>query len=864
MSRSRGVLAGVVRLANIRPEDQARIGPKAFRLGMMLQAGLPVPDGFCLSGAERSRFLTDTGLHDWIGRRVDAMATDADVGLLDEIRARVVAASLPPTLRHNLQNAWEVVLDCAPAAVRSSAIQEDLHHASFAGQYVSVLGCVDLAAIERAILACWASTWQPRLWAYYRHLGGDPRNLDVAVIVQRQIQAESAGVVFTINPITGNDTELVCEATWGLGAGLMGGTVAGDRYRYDWYIGRETGRHEATPRAVLSRVAVAKLAQLALKTQIHFGCPQDLEWARAQGRFWLLQARPITAIGFTGVQGEWTTANFRDGGVASDVCTPFLWSLYDSVWERVLPEYLRSIGLLDQRSSTDWAQVFFGRPYWNVGAVKYALKTLPGFKERTFDHGLGIEPVYDGDGYVTPTSRAGVVRAVRILIAVLRTLARRVAANRHLLSRQRPRLRELARSEPDKLTTPALFEQLQVLVECDHRQTESAYFLTAFAATNAEVQFMAIFDWLDPHGQLHGERLKLLGGLGGLSHLRKVSDLRIIASAIRNDPEALFAYASRTPRELVAALTRGELPLGTLVTSYLRQHGYHSPREHDIRVPSWQEDPLPVLESLHRYVSDPGTLEPSVAAAAQHNHFEAARQTVLSHLARNSRTGAGVWRSLLFVWSLNQLRKQLWWREEMRDLSTQTYQQIRLHACEIGRRLHQGGWLENAADVFLLRYPTLKQILIGLSSRSEVLAEVRRNRIYMDSFRTMVTPNEIRPRADAKRLSTPESAHPLTGIPCSPGVVEGRARVVTSLMQSHHLERGDILITRWFEPAWTAELGLVAGLVAETGGQLQHAAVIAREYGVPCILGIPRVTQLIADGQWVRVDADGGVVTVCA
>lgn len=791
------------------------------------------------------------------------MGPEANTRILDEIRTRVASTPLTSTLRSRIRDAWKTLLGGVPVAVRTSALQEDRDGASFAGQYLTVLDCADLQSIEQAIRNCWASAWGPGLWAYAERTGYDPRKLEVAIVIQHQIRADAAGVIFTVNPITGHDTELVCEASSGLADRLVSGVVSGDRYTYDWYLERETGRTLAGSEAVLSFEALVELARLAIETQVQFGRPQDVEWVLANGRFWLVQARPITSIGFADVEGEWTTANFRDGGIASDVCTPLLWSLYQSVWQGTLPAYLHTIGLLKRAPSIEWARVFFGRPYWNVRAVKDALRSLPGFNERRFDDALGIEPAYEGDGYLTPNSAARLVRAIPVVVRVLGTLNTRAAANRPLVRLERARLQTLAQLHPRRLPKETLFHGFQNVVERDHHQVESAYFLTAFAATNAEVDFLAILDQLIRGQRFRRERLALLSGLGNLSPLRRTSDLWLLASAIRQVPAAAEAFSSMEPRALCTAFQGGTLPGQELVSTYLRRHGYHSPREHDIRIPSWQEDPLPLFELLSTYVNEPTAVNPRLAESEQRQEFEHAVRTLLAELKRNSRWTFPLKRMALLA-CLRQLRSLLWWREEMRDLSTQTYHQVRLYACEIGRHLHESGWVENASDVFLLPYASLKNVLIGRSTPAQVQAEVRRNRTYMESFRLLPPPNEIRPSATTKACVASSYGSPLRGIGCSPGKARGRARVVRILAESHKLERGDILITRWFEPAWTADLGLVGALVAETGGQLQHAAVIAREYGIPCVLGVSHATELISDGQTVLVDGERGVIEQCS
>src|SRR4029450_192591 len=218
------------------------------------------------------------------------------------------------------------------------------------------------------------------------------------VIVQKMVQPQLAGVAFTVNPVTGAD-EIVIEAREGLADALL------------------AGRAPALPRDHPLVVRYApEIERVARRLQQHFGAPQDIEFAIEGDTVFVVQSRPITRISFAREVGEWTNADFRDGGVSCTVCTPLMWSLYDFIWEDALKGFLREIRLFD--GDFQAGRMFFGRPYWNLGAVKRCLMKLPGFVERDFNNDLSVKINYGGDGIRTPFTLGGIVRALPTILAI--------------------------------------------------------------------------------------------------------------------------------------------------------------------------------------------------------------------------------------------------------------------------------------------------------------------------------------------------------------------------------------------------------------------------------------------------------------
>jgi phosphohistidine swiveling domain-containing protein len=653
-----------------------------------------------------------------------------------------------------------------PLAVRSAASGEDGMLSSFAGQFRTILNLRSLPEVAQAVSDCRESMRTESVAEYCRHNGVDPDSLQMNVIVQRMIEPELAGVAFTVNPVTGAE-EVVIEACEGLGDALL----AGHRTPL------------AADHPLLQRYH-PEIEAVARRIQRYFGAPQDVEFAVERGTVYVLQARPITRIAFDPAVGEWTNADYRDGGVSSGACTPIMWSLYEHAFQQALVGYLGEMKVLDDEFQA--ARMFFGRPYWNLGAVKRCLAKLPGFVERRFDEDLAIEVQYLGPGIQTPVNAVTLIRALPAILAIGRLLNRQEAFNREFLGGAFDALER--KYEPMAADVDASFRQL---IERDYVTTEVNYFRTIFCASLAKLDFTESF----PR-----------------------ADYRQLVAAL---PEMRHLAPTRAIREMAR---KGEVDVDGLI----RRFRHHSRRELDLSAPRWDEDRPFVEQLVANYRGSAGD-DPRTA-------YEGARRQALADLPWHRRGS--------FERKLDRLRRFVWLREEMRDLSTRLYYQIRRHLLEIARRRGLGD------DIFFM---TFREIIADDRSRIE------RNREIFDSYRNFKAPNEIGMRFPFRPVA-PRGG--LQGIGASQGVVRGVARIARSVEEAARVEKGAILVCPFTDPGWTVTLDRVAGVVTETGGLLSHAAVICREYGIPAVLAVPGATRRIRDGATIAIDGGRGCVEV--
>lgn len=660
-----------------------------------------------------------------------------------------------------------------PLAVRSCAAVEDGPTASFAGQFHTALNVGALDELEHAVATCRASCDSPTVREYCRRNRIDATSIRMDVIVQRMVAAELSGVAFSVDPVCGGD-DVVIEACEGLGDRLL----AGQR------------KPVADDHPLLARWRPA-IEQLARDVQRHFGAPQDIEFAIDDQRLWLLQARPITRITFPPSIGAWTNADFRDGGVSASVCSPLMWSLYERVWSVALLGFLREIRLLARDDEFEAGRLFFGRPYWNLGAVKRCLSVLPGYVERRLDEDLSVAPVYEGDGVTTPVTLRAILRALPSAWALRRFFRRQELFDRAFLGGRFEAIAQ--RYEP---LPPNPVDVLLRLVAEDFMLTECEYFRTIFAASLAKLDFKDAFPDAD--------EAALVSGIGPLRHLAPLHHMRRM-------------------RRVAATGQRD-------VDDLLHRFRHHQPLGLDVIHPRWDEQ--------RDYVERLLATTPPESHARCENDAARIRAQYLVHLPRRQRPA--------FNRKLDRLRAFLCLREEMRDCSSRIYYLIRRCALAIAQERGLGD------DIFFM---TVEEI--AGDDRSNIPA---RRDVY-ERFRKFDAPNEIGGgHALMPLASNRQPGSTLRGLAAGRGCVRGTARIVRSVEEASHLQRGAILVCPFVDPGWTCVLDRAAAVVTETGGLLSHAAVICREFGLPAVLGVSGATQHIRNGSVIEVDGDCGAV----
>jgi phosphohistidine swiveling domain-containing protein len=743
-----------------------------------------------------------------------------------------------------------------PVAVRSSGHLEDLQGASFAGQYETYLQVSSPAELTRCIEACMESANSRRVKVYLRSRDLSPEGVggpSFSVLVQKMVDVRYAGVAFSMDPMDGKEEHFLLEVCSGSGERLVSGHTSPTRYAIAFDTLETVSRHPGDEDIRLSDSRVREIRDRLLEIQSLLRSPQDVEWAIDRGgKLWILQARPITRIRWRTDLGEYTNADFKDGGISSTVCTPMMFSLYRRCFSESMDRYLSSLRLIRRNTHAGWMTRCYGRAYWNVGIIKEALFKIPGFDERHLDQELGIEKGYGAGGpHVTPVNWKTLLRAVPIAIGLRLEYSR----CRRMIEGFKKRFESMdrrVRREIDRAVTcthEEFLSGMERMIERYYVVTETSYFRSLYNNANFQADFKKFLLKMDRRIGGATPLLELMLGLSDISHLRIQEGMVELCRTART-------HSRRSPE------------WQKVFGEFIRRFYFHGDTALDLKTPRWSEAPEIVMsrvDSLLRTGIAPA--DPEETRKEQRDRYSRALCEVMLRIENGPFLSKRLYRRS-FPRMLEQLRNFMVSKEQMREFSTRSYYVVRRFLLEAGRRLVDMGIFREREDVFFLH---IEELLDVLRNRRHVQRRTIRGKIdfrrrMYESFKDFTPPNEFGHRpsegADGGDEEPAEGMNLLKGIGCSPGVYEGPARIVEDLGEVDRIRAGEVLVTRFTDPAWTPVLGMVSAVVTEVGGVLSHAAVISREYGIPAVLNSRGATRFIQTGRRIRVDGDRGTVTL--
>jgi len=873
-------------------QDLFRVGGKGANLGRLAAAGFPVPPGFCITTDGFRAFVANCQKLPALYDALDGLAPD-DVDsarrLSAEVRAALISEPLPPAVADAALAAWRHVGAEHAYAVRSSATAEDLPGASFAGQQDTYLNVAGEAALLDAIRRCFASLYTDRAILYRAKGGFGHRGVALSVVVQRMVFPEAAGILFTADPVTGHRGTLTIDAGFGLGEALVSGLVTADLYRVDKQTGAlkelrigdkavmvkplpgggtatEALSDEKRKARVLDEAAVQALAKLGAAVEAHYGGkPQDIEWCLEGGKLFLVQARPITSL-YPLPEPKPTDGglhvyfSFSHGQNMIDPISP----LGIDLWRAVLPFGKSS---LDEIPVGPTAVTQAGnRIYLDVTSllrVKPLRQVLRGALRAVYpDIAAGIEVLAERPQVqaAPPPRRATLGLLLRLLGPVPPRLVQQLLWGRpeelpawadEFVERQAAAYRARVRSLP--AGAPRVREARIALAAVLKNVPR---FLARLGAG------LIAMNLLRRHfaGTAHAADVEaLLRGLVG--NITTEMDLQVgdLADLARPHPalvEALRRGAfgkDRAALEPLAALTGGQEFLAAL-DAFLGRFGMRGAAEIDVARPRWADQPGLLLRSIAGNLARPET----GAHRARFQQLQAEGEAAGERLA----AAAGG----LFGGAVERLvrlaRHGLGLREHPKYMLIRCLGELRAVIREAAQELVAKGRLETLDDVWLLRYDELLHLLESASSESvQPLLAARRKELetarHLSPPLVMTSEGEVPQKPPPKDLP----ASTLSGLGASAGVVEGVARVVLD-PAVEVLQAGEILVAPYTDPGWTPLFVHAAGLVCDVGGMMTHGSVVAREYGIPAVVGVGSGTKRIRTGQRLRLDGSRGIVEV--
>ncbi|MDG4809848.1 phosphoenolpyruvate synthase [Micromonospora sp. WMMD1120] len=861
---------GLVPLVDLRGVDATQVssvGGKAAHLGELSRIdGIRVPAGFCVTTAAFRRVVADVpSIDDRLDRlsRLDPGDRDAVRVLSAEIRSSIEQAPVPDELAGAITRAVASYGEQAAYAVRSSATAEDTPTASFAGQQDTYLNVVGAEAVLRHVSRCWASLFTERAVVYRLRNGVDHRAAQMAVVVQRMVVPEAAGILFTADPVTGNRRVATVDASFGLGEALVSGLVNPDVFTVrDGEVVAATvavkqravaavpgggtrevaidGRRQEQP--ALTHEQVVRLVRLGRRVEARFGRPQDIEWCLVDDEFQIVQSRPITTLFPVPQAGDQEYHVYLSVG-HQQMMTDAMRPLGISMWQLTAMAPMLEAG---GRLFVD-ATGLLASPTGRVGFLDMVDTSDPLMADalRTLLDRPDVIPTNTGDGGPArlPTDAPSIATDPAIVADLIERNEASVAALR----------RDIA-----TVRGPALFDFLRDAFEEHKRVLAEPLNMQAIMAGMQATWWLndRLREWL---GEKNAADTLTLSAPGNITSEMGLA-LLDVADVIRPHPEVVAFLAGVEDDGFLDELPKlpGGVEARDAIEAYLDRYGMRCVGEIDITRPRWSEHPRTLVPVL---LDNVRLFEPGAARRRFAEGEQRARQKAREVLAGLRALPDGEQKAAETERMIDRVRTFIGYREYPKYGIVSRYLVYKQALLAEAERLVRAGALTELDDVFYLTFDEFEEVVRTRRVDDEL---VRQRREAFRAYQALTPPRVLTSDGEAvtgayRRDDVPAGA--LVGMPVSAGTVEGRARVIVDMAQAD-LEAGDILVTAHTDPSWTPLFVGIAGLVTEVGGLMTHGAVIAREYGLPAVVSVLDATRLIQDGQRIRVHGSDGYVEI--
>ncbi|MEI6622656.1 MAG: rifamycin-inactivating phosphotransferase [Actinomycetes bacterium] len=879
MDRDHALGRYVLGLKEIDQTQVAAVGGKAANLGELSRVeGIRVPAGFCVTtDAFRRLVAEEPSIDGWLDRlsRLNADDRGAISTRSAEIRQAIEGIAIPDDLVGEITHGLAGLGGQGAYAVRSSSTAEDLLTGSFAGQQDTFLNVVGAAAVLQHISRCWASLFTDRAVIYRMRNGFDHRQVQMAVVVQQMAFAEAAGVLFTADPVTSNRKVACVEAAFGLGEALVSGLLNPDAYKVrdgvlvekaiatkqvaiDALPGGGTQERPIDParqgQPALTDAQVVRLARLGRRIEAHFGRPQDIEWCLVEDDFLIVQSRPITTL------FPIPAADDEQNHV------------YVSVGhQQMMTDPLKPLGI------SFW-QMTAGPPMHEAGGRLFVDVT-----ERL----------------TSPASRAGLLEVLGKADPLIRDALQTVLDRGDFI----PSLADDAAAgapsggpPPGGGPAPIATDPAIVMELIEHRQasvaglkrdiaTKSGPALLDFILADVPEMKRILFDprshqvfmsameaswWLNEHVQAWLGEKNVADTLTQSVPNNVTSQMGLalldVADVIRPHPEVV-AFLQHVETEtfldemdFLAGLA--ELPGGPqardAIVAFLDKYGMRCVGEIDITRPRWSERPSALVPAILGNVKN---FEPGAGERLFEQGRRQAQAKEQDVLARLRVLPDGEQKADETKRMIDRVRTYIGYREYPKYGMVSRYFVYKQALLDEAERLAQADVLHEKEDIFYLTFSELHDVVRSKQVDGQL---IQRRKDAFRSYQDLTPPRVLTSDGEGisgeyRRDDVPAGA--LVGLPVSAGTIEGRARIIHDMAEAD-LEAGDILVTTYTDPSWSPLFVAIAGLVTEVGGQMTHGAVIAREYGLPAVVGVEQATRLIRDGQRILVDGTNGYVEI--
>ena len=879
----------ILPFTTIRATDLPLVGGKGANLGELTHAGFPIPPGFCVTTIAFQQFIdASPDAADLFAQLDKVTANDVEMArqVGEDVRQALLTVPIPKNIVHAVGQQWQQVGIEDAYAVRSSATAEDLPDASFAGQQDTFLNIYGETALLDAIRRCWVSLFTDRAILYRTKNHFPHQDVKLSVVVQQMVMSEKSGILFTADPVTGHRYTTTVDASFGLGEALVSGIVSPDNYQVDTrnhtiikrqiadkqialYPEKDGGTRQEQLSApqrtqtVLTDKQIMDLAQMGTEIEAHYGVPQDIEWAIVGDQHYLLQARPITSLfPIDNLQSPDDSLHIYFSAGHQQMMTNAMAPLSISSLRVVFP-----IGQEKDKIESNYIKPAGGRLFGDITLLlrnpisrKAILGLLSQFNElapQTLQIAMQRSEFQRGPRPSISLSMLpkGLRMASRVFAALWwRDLTGVVA-------------------QVDNIITQLVID---VQTEIENLPAGRAKMETMIAKLQS--QLFAVIQWA-PYfvaGEMAKRLLARLGhgwanpddveavNLGLVGNVVTEMNLAVgdLADVVRQSPQ-LVEFFNMLGNDSQAWLTQarqieGSQPFFEAWDLFLAHFGSRGPSEIDIRALRWYEEPLPLLQVIAGYLQkDVGSHR------TQHQTLVDARETAVARLSTQANFG-------LFGKIRQKMVRRLTYviqyggalREHHKFMMVQVMRIAKEELKKTAVVLRDKQQLNHSDDIWFLTWPDLLDIWDDEEQKFMNLTTKRRAdfaRFQKLNPPMVITSDGETPIVQYEVADAPPGA--LLGNPVSPGVIEGVVRVIHD-PQSETLNPGEILVAPFTDPGWTPLFINAGGLIMEVGGNLTHGSVVAREYGIPAVVGVYHATSKLQTGQQIRIDGNRGMIEI--
>lgn len=789
-----------------------------------------------------------------------------------------------------------------PLAVRSSAADEDSRTLSFAGQMDTFLNNRSFDGFLEAVRGCWASVFAERAVLYRIQNGIDPWAARIAVVAQQMVESEISGVIFTANPLTGNTREMLISSTWGLGEGLVSGALDADTFILDkngeavkteiaekkqCVIYKQeggTGITEVDPArqsiASLNKHQLNQLYRMALKVQKFKTIPMDIEFAAADNKIYLLQARPITNLKKYAGKDDfnvWDNSNIVES--YSGVTTPLTFSFIRKAYFAVYCQFCETIGIdskavfKNRHVLENMLGLIEGRVYYNLLNWYRLVSLMPGFKynRRFMEQMMGLQVIKDFEIGQVSSGRweKYFIQLPRLLKVSCKMILAHLRLEKKIAEFQMDF--KIIYSHYARLDYSTLTSLEMLLV---YRALEDEILWKWKAPITNDFEAMIFYGllknltvkWgLDPQGVLQND---LLCGEGGIKSTQVTTQLFYIAQAIENDAKLKSAFLEVSPEEALSRLRNDKSfsAVNERFENYLKEYGVRCINEMKLESIPIKDNPVFCMSVLQNYLRN-RVLDP----AAQEKHERAIRQRAEAVLREKLKNQMVFWvipKLSIYRWVLNNARRAIKNRENQRFCRTEAYSLIRTIIRAIGKLWQDKGIIEKTDDIFYLEIEEVWAFFEGTSTCVDLkgLIALRKKEFavylttdpddHIETYGEVYSANPFKKEAAEVGLD-----NIIKGLGCCAGIVEKDVLVVLKPDTNLKLN-GEIMAAKQTDPGWVVLFPSVSGLIIEKGSMLSHSAIVAREMGIPAVVGVKNATKILNSGDRVLLNGAEGTIEI--